>query len=251
MAELNLDQVAELDAKQKEIHERIRNIAEREGLISKGLYPVLDGVSNIEGYLSSDPKIMWILKGAYPSKEGNSEYSIWDCWNLENYNIPTWIPLIKMLHSLRHHLENDERIELRDMKDVNQKMLDDFKKTAYINLCKVPYDHEVDNIEQESEPWKDIVKEQIILYKPDIIIFGGTYDILKRMEDFSSHVLIDKTPTEEIAHIYKESDGTILFNAWHPAYVGAYKKDLLEYYVDEIADKIYTLCKDNIKGRNN
>ena len=244
MAETNFDEVGRLDAGQQELHKKIKEIAMKNGLKAKELQPVLDGVADIDGYIKSKPKVMWVLKGAYPASEGNDEYYIWDCWNMKEHNIPTWIPLIKILYGLRHHLETGKRIELCDMKDVNQEMLDDFKKTAYINLCKVPYDHEVDNIEKESEPWMDIVKEQIILYKPDVIVFGGTYDIIKDKDVFTGGVLIDKTPTEEIAHIYKNPEGILLFNAWHPAYPYVYKKDLLDHYVDEIADKIYMYSKE-------
>lgn len=239
MDEHPLDQVASLEAKQQEIHERIRNLAEQKGFIEKGLYPVLDGVADIKGYLSSSPKIMWILKGAYPSKEENSEYQIWDCWNEKEHNLASWTPLINILHAIRHRIDMGERIELREMKSIDQSQIDDFKKTAYINICKVPYDHTHDDLKEQSKVWREIVKEQINLYKPDIIFFGGTYDILKDQDDFLNNILIDKTPTQEIAHIYRNPEGTILFNAWHPAYPGAYRKDLLDYYVDEIADVIY------------
>ncbi|MDE6695676.1 MAG: hypothetical protein K2K25_02240 [Muribaculaceae bacterium] len=244
MAEISLDEVEKLDADQQELHKKIKEIAIKNGLTAKGLQPVLDGVADIKGYQTSSPKIMWVLKGAYPASEGNDEYYIWDCWNMKEHNIPTWIPLIKILYGLRHHLETSKRIELCDMKDVNQKMLDDFKKTAYINICKVPYDHEDDDLNEQAELWRDIVKQQVKLYSPDVIIFGGTYDIIKDHDVFTGNILVDKTPTEEIAHIYKNPEGTLLFSAWHPAYPYVYKKDLLDHYVDEIADKIYMSCRE-------
>ena len=129
------------------------------------------------------------------------------------------------------------------MGDIDENLLADFKKTAYINICKTPYEHgrnANDNLMEEAELWKEIVREQIALYKPEIILYGGTYNLLKNHQDFDiDHTYIDHTPSDSIAHIYKDSKGTIIFNAYHPSYPGGIRKDLLDYYVDEIADNIY------------
>lgn len=254
----NEDEVAALKAKQEEIHERIRELAKKNGAKDKNICTVLDGVGEIEEYLQSDPKIMWILRGPYDDdpKEchdnGYHEYKIWDCWEKPTANLPTWTPLIYILHAVRHHFESGERIELCDMHQIDDLMLSEFKGTAYINICKTAYEHE-DSVEKSAEPWKEIVLEQIALYNPDIIIFGGTYDILKKWKDFDKgHIFIEHTPTESMAHIYKDMDGKkILFNAYHPSYVGGYRKDLMDWYVDEIADRIYAHYKDRINPRNN
>ena len=247
---------ANIKAKQNEIHKRIRQIANQHKEKSKNGCLVLDGVCNIEEYLSSDPKIMWILRGPYEknNKELENdefhEYCIWDCWDtIQHADLPSWAPIYYILKAVRHRLRTGQRIELRDMSPNDKSMLSELEKTAYINICKVDYDHS-SGVEKPSEVWKEIVDEQIALYDPDIIIFGGTFDALKMEEDYDKNlVFLEHTPTDEMAKIYKDSDGKILFNAYHPSYVGGYRKDLMEWYVDEIADKLYVYSKKK-QGRN-
>lgn len=51
--------------------------------------------------------------------------------------------------------------------------------TCWINLSKMPGLSSSSNgkwKEAFRENWKDIFKEQVNLYKPDVIVFGGTFD---------------------------------------------------------------------------
>ena len=53
-----------LQKKQEEMHKKIVQYAAEQGLIKQKpvLEPICDGVADIKGYLSSNPKIMWLLK---------------------------------------------------------------------------------------------------------------------------------------------------------------------------------------------
>ncbi|MDE5595949.1 MAG: hypothetical protein K2I89_10315, partial [Muribaculaceae bacterium] len=59
------DEVRRLSDCQKIIQEKIRHLAAEKGLTNKQCGPIPDGVEDIEGYLSSSPKVMWVLKEAW------------------------------------------------------------------------------------------------------------------------------------------------------------------------------------------
>lgn len=57
---------------QEKIKEKIYARAKVLGISTDDLWPLPDGVFNIEGYCQSSPRIMWILKQPYDDmKEGN------------------------------------------------------------------------------------------------------------------------------------------------------------------------------------
>ena len=57
----------ELTKRQTEMHDKIFNHAKENNLIKQKplLMPIYDGVADIKAYISSNPKIMWILKEPY------------------------------------------------------------------------------------------------------------------------------------------------------------------------------------------
>ena len=56
-----------LEKAQEQMHEKVKQHAQDLELIPKNgkLKPMCDGVADIDGYLSSNPRIMWILKEPY------------------------------------------------------------------------------------------------------------------------------------------------------------------------------------------
>lgn len=228
---------ARLLAFQNEIHERIRVRAEESGLSDSDCQPIYDGIADIHGYVTSKPKIMFVLKEAWGEKDEDSDkikgggYEIWECWKQKKFNTPTWLPLIYILYGI--HKER-ERVEYRDMPKADLNMVDLLKQSAYININKMPGDNVSGNMRAEYALWRDIILEQIEAYNPDIIFFGRTFDVMKKDLALVGSEPIGKTPTEEIAHIYKDRKGRLLLNAMHPAQ----RHISWDFYVDEIVDRI-------------
>ena len=91
---------------QKKIHDRIGDFAKEKGLWKPDYKLILDGVNDIPGYLSSKPKIMWVLKEAWGKEDENGEltggdYEIWKCWDKKGFNTPTWLTMIYILYGIR------------------------------------------------------------------------------------------------------------------------------------------------------
>lgn len=74
---------------QEKIKEEIYARAKELGISTDDLWPLPDGVFNIEGYCQSSPRIMWILKQPYDDSQ--KDLKVWfdvltsDC---------AWIPII-------------------------------------------------------------------------------------------------------------------------------------------------------------
>lgn len=217
--------VEELEKKQKEMHETIYNHAHSLGLIKQKpfLEPIYDGVSDIQGYLSSSPKIMWILKEPYNefTASGNPKGGAWsftdhfknqDVWQDEDM----WKLMIQINFAIRNNLKWKELDFIAD----NPKMAEELKKTAYINLSKMPGPtvSPDEHLWECYNNWKEIILEQIKLYSPNIIIFGYTFKFLK--EDLQ---IADKPiPTvsgQWNTDAYKK-DGIIFIDAYHPSRKG-------------------------------
>ena len=224
---------------QKTIHSRIENFAEEKGLTEANCKPILNGIADIAGYVSSSPKIMWILKEAWGEENENNKISggddeIWECWEPKKFNTPTWLPMLYLLYGIR---QGKNRVEYRDMPKAAESMLELLKQSAYINLSKMPGRTTSGNMRAEYALWRDIIHDQINGYNPDIIIFGGTFDVMKNDLNLSDAKPICKTPTEEIAHFYRDNHGRLLINTMHPAQ----SRISWDYYIDEIVYKIREL----------
>lgn len=234
-----IDEKERLLAFQKKMHNRIDDFAKEKGLWKSDYKPILDGVADIPGYLSSKPKIMWVLKEAWGKEDENGNLTgggdeIWQCWDPKGFNTPTWLPMIYILYGI---LQGEKRVEYQDMPKADYGMAGLLREIVYINLSKMPGHTKSGNMRVEYELWRDIIREQIEGYNPDIIIFGGTFDVMKKDLDLLDSKPMAKTPTEEIAHFYCDKKGRLLVNAMHPAQ----HTISWDHYIDEIVDKVREL----------
>ena len=133
--------IENLQKKQEEMHEKIVQHAAEHGLIKQKpfLKPICDGVADIKGYLSSNPKIMWFLKEPHDDFTANGDPKGGE-WSFTEYF---------------------KNIKLQP-RQVMLKLIIQINYAIHNNL-----------------DWKDILLEQIRLYAPDIIIFGYTFKFLK------------------------------------------------------------------------
>ena len=149
---------------QEKIKEEIYARAKELGISTDDLWPLPDGVFNIEGYCQSSPRIMWILKQPYDDmKEGKPYGGGWEVYGAFNnddaFKNTTWQPIIYSLFGIRNHkLYGDSDVPyIRDDKS----MVDLLKDIAYINVDKMlGYRSTSDEeLSQAYEQWKDIVEE--------------------------------------------------------------------------------------------
>lgn len=209
--------VEELRQAQKDIQDKILLCAKENNLASDEIQPIYDGVYDVEKYIASSPRIMWILKEPYDyftpeGKPTGGDWMIYEAFdNIDAWKNRTWRPMIYATYGIIH---NSNYREMDDISD-NRDMVNVLKQVAYINISKMPaYRKSDDNdVQIKYNIWKPILMEQIVLYNPQIIIFGNTFKY------FKSDLVGNKTePTKRIdgvIHVY-ENDGKKLLDVYHP-----------------------------------
>ena len=234
----------ELKKAQDEITEAIYARAIELGFDNKNIEPITDGVCDVDGYLKSNPKVMWILK------EPNGQCSDGKLekrgWSIVEYSFgsdiisvakqPTWQAITYVMYGYHNGLMyNDMDYIYNDIRMVNV-----MQRIAYLNVSKMPgYNTSNKNkIEKCYTQWEPILSKQIETYNPDVIIFGYTFEHFRNYFDKQGLEKIGNCP--RWIDVYK-SGNRILLDAYHPARKG-------QKYVDSLISALNTYYPINKKG---
>ena len=227
--------VEELTKAQNDLIDEIQTFAESNNLASEEICPIYDGVADIEAYLKSSLKIMWILKESYDDDGGG--WYLGDVWDGEkkekdSWKNQTWKGMSYALYGFRNNLYWSELPAIRQ----NKNMLDELKSIAYINMSKMPGTRQTSDTQARLyyNTWKDIIYKQINLYEPDVIVFGGTFKFFYNPSELetSKQECIENTDANKNtrAIIYKYN-GKWLISTQHPSRYG-------EVYIDCLIDAL-------------
>lgn len=213
---------------QAAMHEKIKQHAQELGLTKEKpqkpeLKPMRDCVADIQGYLSTSPKIMWLLKEPYdkftPSgKPTGGGWAFTDWFQDENFwetVDPENKAIYRNISTSSYNIHNNTSKKSCELEE--PEIQNTMKRIAFINMSKMPAGKTSphNHLELCYPKWKDIVFEQIELYKPDIIIFGKTFGYFQESLQISNK----RMPTKEKPIVYKK-DNMILIDAFHPARKG-------------------------------
>jgi hypothetical protein len=173
--------VEQLQKGQDLMNQEIIDYAKEKGLSNDNFMPISDGVASIEQYLASSPRIMWILKEPYDKKDevNNPKGGGWsipeECFEIDkiDWKIRSWQPIIYSMYGLYNNLSRKEMDSID-----NNSMANILRQIAYININKMPAltHSSQSSIGNHYQEWKPILFKQIELYKPEVMIFGGTLD---------------------------------------------------------------------------
>ena len=159
------------------------------GKDTDNIWPIYDGVADAKSYLLTKPKVMIVLKEPYDdTAKDNHGRTIpygggWDFPMLlkaqsEDHVWPnrTWQRVIYAIYGFRNGKHYSEMDSIQKKPIMGDVLLD----TCWINLSKMPgFTSSSDNKWKKAfdDNWNDIFVEQVKLYNPDVIIFGGTFDL--------------------------------------------------------------------------
>ena len=192
---------------------------------------VRDGVVSEMEYLSSLPKVAFILKevndpngGGWDLRKFISEGAQAQTWN----NVARWVHGIRNLTSIPGwdfyaEITNDFRIET-------------LKSICALNLKKSPGTHTSDHasLNAVAKEDKDFVRRQFSIYDPDLTICGGTGDLFKRVVGHEEEVW--KT-TKRGIRWYEQDDNKYVVDFAHPE--ARVRKQLLLYGLLDAIREIY------------
>lgn len=215
----------ELQRKQYQIHAKIKRYANKEGLSKQKpiCEPICDGVCDIAGYLETKPRIMWILKEPYDdfTVSGKAKGGAWSFTkHFKNEDVWKDEDMWKLIIQVNSAIHNDCKWKDLNYIEDDPNMAAELKKTAYINVGKMPGDTSSpkNHMLQCYQDWKEIILEQIDLYAPDVIIFGYTFYLFK--EDLELNDSPVSTVAGEWATDGYKKDNIIYIDAYHPSRKG-------------------------------
>jgi len=228
--------------KQEELQDKILKVAKDNNLTTDDLQPIYDGVADVDAYLQSSPKILWVLKEPYDyinEETGMPEGGGWKLMDdiekgtgkVLNRNFP--LTLQRIIYATRG-IDTGEWYE--DMWDYRHpEMYKYLFQIGYVNISKMPAFSRSGNMMPKYRIWKDVILEQISLFNPDIIIFGNTFKYMK--DDF---LITDEDRVSTIkgwANLFRKED-TLYVDAYHPGLPGS-----TEDYVNSIIEIVSSQSK--------
>jgi hypothetical protein len=206
---------------------------------------IIDGIINIEKYLKTKYRILWILKEPNaPGADWTYQDYLTKCdieSKFEMANDTLKYKMFKKIIFNTYGLLNDN-ISYEDIKDniYNESIYGVTECIAYINLKKTigGSSSYYRTIKESYIENKELLLQQITGYNPNIIIFGGTLGFFE-MDALNSIglVITDENKFHSINNssrtsFFDVSDKLLLINADHPAYwINSYKK-----YYEEMVD---------------
>lgn len=179
--------VQDLDTKIKDYYLRVVRQIKQEKIF-KGEYPenlkgpICDGIVSLDDYFKAPIRVLWLMKEAYEDgKNGGGGWSITEDLRYQRStgkkrdSPGTFRPIIFLSHAILHGIKSYDhgfpKIE---------PLLPVLRQIAFVNLWKLPAGKTSSNKELNARPEesKDLVMQQLLVYKPDIVICGGTYDLI-------------------------------------------------------------------------
>ena len=179
--------------------------------------PIFDGIVNEKEYNAANKKILWILKEANSTGEEGS----WDMRKHIDERLNTGKGILKgwsgtfkkivyVTNGLLNNLEWNDNLR-HPSSDPN--VINELKKMAYINVKKTGGSSRTDSnmLREHYNKNKTLLFEQIKEFKPDILIFGGTFKYFKEDLDVSQMNNYGSCKATNI-------NGQIYIDAYHPQY---------------------------------
>ncbi|MDY0143474.1 MAG: hypothetical protein RBR97_16430 [Bacteroidales bacterium] len=185
----------------------------------------VDGVINPQKYLNlpiDKPRILWVLKEPNTEGKTGAGWSYQDLFSINNLiakpellGIQTLSQVFYVSYSILNNFMEWEEVPHKSRIET----ISIGEQIAYININKglggigTVSDKK---IEDEYLKYRDILKEQIDVYNPDIIIFGNTLqyfdeDVIDLKDFIKDSIVTDKYKTT-----YFKSDRRLMIWAYHP-----------------------------------
>jgi hypothetical protein len=193
---------------------------------------VKDGVVSEDDYLSSSPKIAFILKEVNDNDGGE--------WDLRQFvsdggRSQTWNNIARWTHAIRNMTSEYDWSFYSEI--TNQFRIDTLKSICAINLKKSPGTHTANNatLNTVANEDKDFIKKQFHICSPDLTICCGTGGLFKEVLGFGSLEL--KQTKRGIQYFNPEQNKYVVCFA-HPE--ARIQDSLLHYGLLDAINEIYT-----------
>lgn len=183
---------------------------------------IVDGIISSESWYQSRVKVLFILKEAngYPGSNlaelirkaivVNPKSKLW-CR-------PTFHNIGRWTYGLQHGGEKNA-----DFKEAHRNRKSALLTSAFINLKKTTGGRRATvEVREFAKTYRELLREQILSITPDVVVMGGTYDIIKECVF---------PELEKVSHRVHLLHGVPFINTYHPACTKV-RKALYEQVLD-------------------
>ncbi len=227
----------ELEKLQEELDKEIDKIIGSDGRIA-----FKDGIINIDKYLDSELKIMWILK------EPNSTEELH--WRDEIGNLKTesgtkygWAGTFNPIIYVSFGILNNQKWGQIPYTNDNPEIIDILQSIAFVNVKKTPGESVAFNneIHEYHSKNKSLLLSQIKLYEPDVIICGNTFEYIGvDIKSIFENLEFEKN---ELSGMSKYQNSTIIVvDAFHPN-ARKNKEIYCDYIINSVNEWKYKIKK--------
>lgn len=211
-------EIEDMTSAQEALHCKIDELAAKIRETDK-IGPIRDGVSDIEAYLQSSLKLMWILKEPYDGFDENGEPKNGDYTLLEDLKEQRDVQLKSMPSTIQRVIYTTYGIfteyEYDDMGYYYEPETYKYLfQIAYINLSKMPAYTTSGDMTSKYHTWRDIVLKQMDLFQPNIVIFGGTFQYVKDDLGIDDNSLVHSEDNWKL-NIYRHNN-KLYIDTYHP-----------------------------------
>lgn len=213
--------------------------------------PIKDGVIDANSYLNSKYKILWLLKEAYDNDD-NGRYG----WSLSELlggddvytrflkttrSKTTWYPIIYISYSILNGFPPYDDLAFID--DDPDTMTSILKNIAIVNINKLAGNSTSNNtsLKRVLLSNEKLLKMQIDILNPDIIIGGNTLDFYYNLLDLGhcNYIYFNHIKAERKYYVSKDQ---LYIDAFHPARRNIPKyRCVNEGYIDDIINVCRTV----------
>ena len=212
-----------LKQENKWLGELMKQTAAKNGLDPKKI--IYDGVCDdfLEKYSVANPRILWILKEA-PEDKGRYGWHVGDIKE-DNSALKkkggTLRQICLISYAVLHRCNYEEAC-----KASNKDLADTRQKVAQINISKIKTTagkFSATDLTSEYIKWKDVLKEQIKTYEPEIIICGNTLQYFSDDNNFfgtaknNKNILESIFPNFQRKYCYYQENDRLYINIHHPS----------------------------------
>lgn len=184
--------------------------------------PVLDGVMDSEIYANSKLKIAWVLKEPYDDfDENGAPYG--GGWKMRDIYFKTenvyenikQNPTLNTMAYTTYGLLNNELYEEMPWIYEDYSVGNSLRSIVHMNISKFPGNTTTpwNKLYSDYEFWRPILLFQLLVYKPQIVIFGNVMDLFSSDLNLTDIIQYDKEKNLGFAL----KDGCLYINAYHPA----------------------------------
>lgn len=215
-------------------------------------YVITDGALHPEHYYQllvkeDKPRIMWLMKEPYDDENGTG--GGWDFYEgffketpsfyqrlVKGGSRATWQPVVYVSYSVMNGYPSfDDMDYIRD----NPAMADALNHIAWVNLHKLPAygmtRSDYGRIIELYKKSKDLLQKQVEMLRPNIIICGGTFPIIRY----------------DLEGVKLVKFGSVNYYVWkNVLYIDAYHPAQTQIERAEYCDDIIMLCKAFTKNPN-